>query len=233
MSSEISLYPVDLAYIKAKRGEVDCPYHKSHDFHGSFIDIYQETLYNLPLRQGTCVIDHKIDGWLRREDAAKLYELAYFAKGPVFELGTMMGLSASIMAQACAARGETAPVDTVDYDGEQQERARACTTSHGFDNIAFHHSDAAEWLDIQALASKKYAFGFIDHAHTREHVKAACERLDAVLLPGSFVAFHDFIDPRNFAVDDDYGVFQGVQEGLSDRFTFSGGFGCMGVYWFS
>ena len=56
---------------------------------------------------------------------------------------------------------------------------------------------------------------------------------DRALLPGSYVAFHDFIDPRNFdPAFSDYGVAQGAADGLSSAFAFVGGCGCMGIYQF-
>ena len=41
-----------------------------------------------------------IPGWQRREDALKLYELAYYVDGNILELGCFHGLSSSIMAQS-------------------------------------------------------------------------------------------------------------------------------------
>src|SRR5262249_44886716 len=42
------------------------------------------------------LIDIDIPGWLRREDALKLYEMAYFTNGHILELGTYQGLSTAI-----------------------------------------------------------------------------------------------------------------------------------------
>ena len=41
-----------------------------------------------------------IEGWLWREDALKLYEMAYFARGNILELGCYHGLSTALLALA-------------------------------------------------------------------------------------------------------------------------------------
>jgi predicted O-methyltransferase YrrM len=41
-----------------------------------------------------------IPGWLRSEDAEKLYELAQLTPGPILEVGTHFGKSAVVMALA-------------------------------------------------------------------------------------------------------------------------------------
>ena len=71
-----------------------------------------------------------------------------------------------------------------------------------------------------------------DHSHARQHVGDASRWLHRVLTPGALVAFHDYADTRNFDGDIDYCVFQGIEDGLSERFSFIGCFGCMGVYQF-
>jgi hypothetical protein len=63
-----------------------------------YIDAFHESLAHCKLNGKN--IDLRIDGWLLREDALKLYEMAYFCQEAILELGTYHGLSTYIMAQA-------------------------------------------------------------------------------------------------------------------------------------
>lgn len=57
-----------------------------------------------------------IPGWLRPEDALKLYELAYHASGPILEIGTYRGKSGTLMAMALRDAGRPQLVVSVDVD---------------------------------------------------------------------------------------------------------------------
>jgi hypothetical protein len=46
------------------------------------------------------LIDLGIEGFLHKAEALKLYEMGYYAKGDILELGTHKGLSTSILAHA-------------------------------------------------------------------------------------------------------------------------------------
>jgi predicted O-methyltransferase YrrM len=59
-------------------------------------------------------IDLNIDGWLIREDALKLYEMAYFCQKAIIELGTYHGLSTYIMAKAAQNSPYEKPISSVD-----------------------------------------------------------------------------------------------------------------------
>src|SRR5678815_268307 len=89
---------------------IPAPYQASHEFPGEVIDRSHARLLDAPLVPGTVKIDLPIKGSLRREDAAKLYELAFFARGNVLDIGTNRGLSASILSDALVNSGRT---DTV------------------------------------------------------------------------------------------------------------------------
>ena len=88
------------------------PYQPNFDFSGKFIDIYHQGLAEAPTKgKGLVQIRSRrwfrrlIPGWLRREDALKLYELSYFTTGDILELGPHHGLSTSILAQAARCSG--------------------------------------------------------------------------------------------------------------------------------
>src|SRR5215211_8617225 len=57
-----------------------------------------------------------VPGWLRPEDALKLYELAYYARGPILEVGTYRGKSGTLMAIAARDARHSGLVVSVDVD---------------------------------------------------------------------------------------------------------------------
>jgi hypothetical protein len=92
-------------------GTVIPPYRPTFDFPGDFVDEAQRRLALLPLKDGVLIqlensrwLGQTIRGWLRREDALKLYEIAYFASGDILELGSFHGLSTSILLLRAATR---------------------------------------------------------------------------------------------------------------------------------
>ena len=168
---------------------------------------------------------------MRRQDAAKLYELSYFSEGEIFELGTNLGLSAHILGCAKQHAGASSLLHTVELSKERMRQAEKNLLAAGHKNIMCHASDGTSWVMRQVESHKSYSLGFIDHSHAYDHVFAACKLLSRVIRPGGFVAFHDFVDARNFdAENNDYGVFQGAIQGLADTFEFYGAFGCVGVF---
>ncbi|QTN30426.1 hypothetical protein HZ993_12075 [Rhodoferax sp. AJA081-3] len=63
-----------------------------------WIDADHEAIAHLPV--DGALIRGDVQGFLRRDDALLLYELAYFAQGNVLELGSAWGLSTSILCRA-------------------------------------------------------------------------------------------------------------------------------------
>jgi hypothetical protein len=74
------------------------PYAPTHRFPGTYLNDNHQGFAEAPL-DGVKII-HRVRGSLRREDAAKIYELAYFSNGDVADLGTNWGLSAFIAGTA-------------------------------------------------------------------------------------------------------------------------------------
>ena len=83
----------------------------TYEYPGEFLNGQHRSYSTCPAREH--LIDLGIDGWLRREGALKLYELAYFAAGPILEIGSYHGLSKSILARAVADSGAEAKTVTV------------------------------------------------------------------------------------------------------------------------
>lgn len=90
------------------------PYQPNFNFSGAFIDTYHQSLAEAPLKDDVLIqiknrrwFGRVLAGFLRREDALKLYELSYFATGDILELGSYQGLSTSILAQAVRNSGQS------------------------------------------------------------------------------------------------------------------------------
>lgn len=224
-------YADDLAEITRSAGGTKFPYRKTHDFPGDTLHAGQAELLSMPLQEGKPIIAHEIEGWLRPEDAAKLYELAWFCGGDIIELGTSRGLSAFIMDKALREAGREGEIHTVDLRQDCCDAATKRMRKFGARNVVIECNEGAAFIRKFAAEGRKFSLAFVDHAHTYEPVREACSILHTVLEPGSFAAFHDFCDSRNFKEErEDFGVFAGVTEGLSPAFEFWGAFGCLGLY---
>lgn len=195
------------------------------------IDARHRFLLDAPLVSGTPKVDLPIPGSLRREDAAKLYELAYFASGDVIEFGTNRGLSASILSEALTAAGNPGTVVTIDLDEELSRRAGRLLAEHGHGNLRLETGDGAAVLGRLIGEGARFGFAFVDHSHRYEHVRDVSARLHEVLPLGAYAAFHDFVDRRNGdPAEDDFDVVRGALDGLGDRFVLESTCGCLGVF---
>jgi hypothetical protein len=207
------------------------PFRPTYDYTGAFINAEHAAFATCPTREG--MIDIGIDGWLLPADAMKLYELAYFCGGDCLELGTFRGLSTSVLLRASVAAGARHQILSIDLDPVAPDAGRATLAGMpGAERVHFFNTDGDEALASFRRAGRSFAFCFIDHSHRYEHVLSACRVLHHVLRRGAFCLFHDYNDQRNAMADcDDYGVWQGVNDGLDRRrFEFWGVFGCTGLF---
>ncbi len=210
-------------------------YRKTFAFSGDYINaehrVFDECkvgLFGIPQ-----AIDIGIEGYLCRPDALKLYELAYFCKGDILELGTHQGLSTSIMLRGVQAAGRLGTIYAVDIDGAAMEKARSNISALPLaDQVIFNNEPAESFLQRAGDERRRFGLMFVDHWHgyeaTRAAAAAAMDRLD----PGGFLLFHDFLDPANRDLSHPYGVYQAVAEVImpSDDFTFYGNFGACGLF---
>ncbi len=207
------------------------PYRKTYRFSGDYIDNRHRHLARC--ERGDGMIDLGIPGWLLPADALKLYELVYFCGGDVLELGTYRGLSTVISLEASVSAGLSNTIVSIDLDPASTRAGQATLAGRqGAGRAHFFTVAADQALDTFIGAARTFRFCFIDHSHRYEHVLSTCRRLPAIVEPGSFCLFHDYNDPRNPCPDDDdYGVFQGVSDGLDPAlFEFWGIYGCTGLF---
>jgi len=207
------------------------PYRPTYRFEGEFIGEGHALYATCPAREH--LIDLGIDGWLRREDALKLYEIAYFARGPILELGSYHGLSTSILSRANYDSGLTKEIFSVELDPFSQEKTRRNLEERNISrNVRFVGGDAVAFCLEAAKSGKSYDFIFIDHDHSYDSVLSVCRTLGKITTPGGFCLFHDWLDSRNYDPENkDYGVYQATRDGFDYKvLQFYGVFGVAGLY---
>jgi predicted O-methyltransferase YrrM len=159
-------------------------------------------------------IDIGLDGYLARAEAMKLYELAYFGSGDVLELGTYMGLSASIVGNALRNRGD-GELHTCDISTVYSRTAQQCLKWHpARPFIHFHTGDAPTFLDRMIAQQRTFGLIFVDHWHSYEQTHEVAIRLPRLVRPGGFAMFHDYNDPSARDPAHPHKVFQAVRDGL-------------------
>lgn len=178
-------------------------------------------------------IDIGINGSLKREDALKLYEMAYFCQGRMLELGCNQGLSTSIMAGARRDAGLNEVIETVDL---QQHLCDTTTRSLKKNNLTgiveVYCADAVNYCADGIKEGRTYEFVFVDHSHQYDLVLGVAEQLGDLIIPGGFCFFHDYNDKRNIRPEDeDYGVSQAADLAMANSgFEFYGIFGCGALF---
>jgi len=214
-------------------GKVDRSYVPTYKGFGDHIDDFHYSLTKHAVDGGIKDL-FGVDGKLLTEDALKIYELAYFAQGDLLELGCCRGLSGSIQSAANHASGLSKTLYTIDLDPAMVETTRGALEEQALGAQVYTLvAEGADSVSLMHSLGKKFAFAFIDHAHSYDPVLQVCKQLHTVLLPGAFVLFHDFNDTRNFNEDSGYDVVRGVEDGLDrNRFEYWGCFGCCGLYRF-
>jgi predicted O-methyltransferase YrrM len=214
------------------------PYLPTYDFPPPFIDEAHSEIASCP---DGALIQMKngrrsgriIPGWLRREDALKLYELAYFANGDVLELGSFHGLSTCIIARATLNSPTPKHVESIDLDPACTKATQKNLRSLGLlAQVTVRSAEATAAVRGYAANGRQFSFVFVDHSHAYTPIYKVCEALHLVTSPGGFCLFHDFNDLRNRDPDDrDYDVYRAVSDGLDkERFEFYGIYGCTGLF---
>jgi hypothetical protein len=204
------------------------PYQPTITSFRQFINDQHRYYHECPTKGGI-LIDVGIQGHLRREDALKLYEMAYYATGDILEFGTNRGLSTSILARAISDAGKSAKIVTMELCAELAGQASRTLSQLDFSShIEFLVGDADASCQKLVDAGRKFAFAFVDHSHAYGDVVKACHHLSQLLTPGSFCLFHDFNDRRETV---EYGVYAAVTQTLDcNQFEFCGIYGCCGLF---
>ncbi|HEX8646663.1 MAG TPA: class I SAM-dependent methyltransferase [Thermoleophilaceae bacterium] len=133
-----------------------------------------------------------IPGWSAPEDCRKLYELAYFAEGPILEIGTYCGRSAVVMAMALRDAGRDHPIVSVDIDPAAAALGHRNARAHEVEErIVFVCSTAARFL--ATVPEFEPALVFVDGDHSAPGVLADLDTIAPHVRPGTLVFFHDYM----------------------------------------
>lgn len=197
-------------------------YLPSYELEGEFID---------DAHRGAPDLARPLAGWLRDEDVLKLYELAYFASGPVLEVGTHRGKSTVVIATAVARAGSGVPVISLDIDAEAIADASETIAAHGLgDRVVLVRATAGRFL--ARVERLRPPLVFLDADHSHRGVAADLAVLRGCVPAGGLLLLHDYNDPRNDdPAEPDYGVSGAVAESwLADECEFAGVFGACGLF---
>jgi len=213
------------------------PYKPTFTFAGEYIDDFhksigasakESSLINLDAVLGTA-----IKGWLRRADALKLYEIAYFVHGDILELGSYHGLSTCILSKANLNSGRAKRIHSVDLSSENCTKTMGSLEATGLNHsVEITCSEAAAAVRGLAENASQFQFVFVDHSHSYLPVYEVCQLLPQVVSRGGFCLFHDFNDRRNEDPNErEYGVYRAVLNALKpEQFEFYGVYGCTALY---
>lgn len=170
-----------------------------------------------------------IEGLLYTEDAQKLYELAWFATGPILEIGTFRGQSTAVMAAALEDAGNPARIVSVDIDAAGLAAARASLDGLGFgERVTLVHGETRRLL--RAAPVLRPGLVFVDGDHTLRGARADLEALEPAVPAGAIVALHDY---EGYQDEDPYSVRvaeAASRSWLARQGEFIGRFGLCGVF---
>jgi hypothetical protein len=205
----------------------DRSYVPSYDWGGSSLgdrhDRIADGVWNIP-------------GWLAEEDCRKLYELAYFSRGPILEIGTYGGRSAVTMALALRDAARQHPIVSVDIDPLAAVAAHRNACAHDVDDqIVLVCSSAARFLGHAGGFLPDLVF--VDGDHSEAGVRGDLAAIAPVVRPGTLLLFHDYLpaeipDTRGFLVQPrPIEVAPTVADSwVADCADFAGTFGWSGLY---
>jgi predicted O-methyltransferase YrrM len=173
-----------------------------------------------------------VPGWLRPEDALKLYELAYLAQGPILEIGTFHGKSAVLMASAVQDAGQNTTIYSLDVDHSYIRAAREQALSHEVaDRVVFVRGTVGAFARMYPHLQP--ALVFVDGDHSYAGVQRDLTVLERLIPDNGLILFHDFNDdPRN---DDPANREVKVRPAVWNSWVprdcdFAGVFGCCGLF---
>jgi predicted O-methyltransferase YrrM len=193
---------------------------------------YRDADASFAARQAAAVAEISgIAGWLRPEDELKLYELAYFANGPILEIGSYHGRSTVLISTALRDTGRGVPFVSVDVDPEAVAAASHELKARGLGDVSTLVRGSATAF-LRTAPSYRPALVFVDGDHSVRGVRADLAALERCVPAGGIVLFHDFADDRN---DDPAAADIGVKEGIAGTWVdsdceFAGVFGCCGLF---
>jgi predicted O-methyltransferase YrrM len=156
-----------------------------------------------------------VPGYLRPQEALKLYEISYHAPGDALELGSAWGLSTMILASAKRDAKRPGRVVSVEIVPDHHRATQETLERHGLsDRVTLLLGDADEVLPWLVGRRRRFAFAFVDHDHGLAASQHAVDALSHLLVPGGLALFHDVNDARHETGE--YGIYPAVVSAISD-----------------
>lgn len=167
-------------------------------------------------------------GALEKADYFKLYELGYFAGGPVLEIGRLAAKSTLLIAMGLRDAGKSHSFCSI--DAKTPPIAEENLTAHGLrDRVLLLEGDSATSIE---LIRGSFDSVFVDGDHSYAGVTRDILALRNRVVEGGVVLFHDYYhganaDPANEGMK----VAKAVDEHTPhSRLEFRGGIGAIAVY---
>lgn len=176
-----------------------------------------------PAHEGILAAVEPIYGKLSPGDQYKLYEAAYFARGPILEVGRLHGKSTVILALGLRDGAADVPF----YSLEIQDKHMPIAEGHLRERDLLGRVTLVQGDSAVAIAELPGSFDtiFIDGDHSYEGCMRDLRALEDRIDPGGVAMFHDCFHPQN--ASGDYGVSRALAEraaemGLAYRGRFGG-----------
>lgn len=182
-------------------------------------------------REAAIAAVRDVPGWLRPEDMLKIYELGYFADGPILEIGAYRGRSSVLTALALRDAGNDAPLFAIDVDPDALRAAGAHAAAQGVaDRVVYVRGTSRAFF--RAMPRYRPALVFVDGDHSLAGVHRDLAVLRRRLPNGGLLLMHDYLDERNEDPDEpEFGVTRGIAESwVATDCEFAGTFGCCGLF---
>ncbi len=168
-----------------------------------------------------------IQGKLMEGDQYKLYEAAYFARGPLLEVGRLHGKSTAVLAMGLRDGDGEGPFYSVELNDKYEPLAEAHLDKRGLlELVTLVRGNSS--TAIAALPGR-FDTVFIDGDHSYEGFARDLQALAGRIAQGGVAMFHDCFHPEN-----ETGAY-GVARALAERaesmgLAYRGRFGGMAVY---
>lgn len=162
-------------------------------------------------------------GKLENADHFKLYEAAYFAQGPILEIGRLAGKSTVCLALG-SRDGSGHPVYSIEFDNRHLPLAEeVLRVFEVYDRVTLIQGDSAAQV---GRVPGPLDTVFVDGDHAYEGVRRDVAVLDGLIAPGAVLMLHDYFHPLNDTGE--YGVRRAADEAALGAFR--GRFGGIALF---
>ena len=170
----------------------------------------------------------QVRGKLEPADHLKLYECAFYATGPILEIGRLHGRSTTVLALGAEAAGHSHRITSIDVEERYTGWARRNLREHGIPDARVELLVGDSVSSVERL-DPGFDVVFVDGDHTYEGVHRDLVAISRVVSSDGLVLFHDYYHPANG--NGSYGVKRAVDE-LADRYElqFRGRYGGIALY---